>query len=188
MRALNTKLSFIFLLGIFLISCQNDKLKIQQTADQSLEFQLSSDFKKDENYPKQNIFQNGAYHLDIKTAPQNPLLEAKFAEYKSGATPYRSVGYAIEQSMRIDLTDLRHKNENGYDFVAFYGETQDKTALLPAYYGIAKVMIKTSNLFITIELKQHARSKSGIKKSEILAYISPVIQTMKQSGNLIYSP
>lgn len=188
MIALNTKLSFIFLLGFFLISCEKGKPTMRKSKQQNIEFQLSSDFKKDENYPTLDIYKNGEYHLDIKVAPSNPLLEEKFAEYKSGATPYRSAGYAIEQSMRIDLTDLSIKNENGYDFVAFYGETQDKTALLPAYYGIAKVMIKTSNLFITIELKQHARSKSGIKKSEILAYISPVIQTMKQSGNLIYSP
>lgn len=186
MRDLNTKLSLIFLLGIFLISCQNDQLKTQQTADQSIEFQLSSDFKKDETYPRQNIYQNGAYHLDIKTAPQNPLLEAKFSEYKSGAIPYRSAGYTIEKPKRIDLTDLNIKNENGYDFVAFYGETQDKTALLPTYYGISKVMMKTPNLFITIELKYNARTKNGIKKSEMFAYISPIIQTMEESGNLIY--
>lgn len=179
----------IVISGLVLVACSKGKLQEHKTADKLLTFQLSSDFSKNETYPRLDIYENGRYRLYIENnLKPNKILDQMFDGYKSGERTYRYAGYTIENSMRVDKTDLAVQNENGYDFVAFYGEIKDPSALLPTYYQIYYVLMKTPHHYVSIQLKHQSRRSGAIDKTEAVDYIAPIIKAMKESGNLIYSP
>lgn len=175
---------FLFILCVMsLFGCSQDKLVVQKTADDRLVFKLSSDFISNSNFNVFNeiqyttdIYDNGDYklYIDVYLA-HYPHLEKLFEGYKSEKATYDVSGYTIKKSEKVNIVP----NENGYDFVAFYGVVKDKSVLLPSYYGVHSVMIKTPKYFVSIELKQHARRLGALDRDKSMNYLTPIIKTMK---------
>lgn len=179
------KLIFI-LCVISLCACSQGKLTARKTTHNLIAFQLSSDFVSEEGYEaaSQNeirhttdIYNNGDYKLYIDVYETHyPHLEKMFQRYKSEGGTYNLTGRTMKKAEKINIV----ANENGYDFVAFYGVKKDPSVLLPNYYGVCAAMIKTPKYFVSIKLKQHERRLGAMDKDESMRYLTSVIQTMKQ--------
>lgn len=175
---------FLFILCVMsLFGCSQDKLVVQKTADDRLVFKLSSDFISNSNFNvfdeiqyTTDIYDNGEYKLYIDVYLEHyPHLEQLFEEYKNGKSTYNFSGHTVKKPEKVNILP----NENGYDFVAFYGVVKDKSVLLPSYYGVHSVMIKTPKYFVSIELKQHARRLGALDRDKSMNYLTPIIKTMK---------
>ncbi|MDO4895924.1 MAG: hypothetical protein Q3971_01070 [Moraxella sp.] len=173
-------------LSIFCILCLvacHDNLTHHKTADNLLEFYMDSSFKKVQTNPKLglDIYQKKNYHLQIIHYPNHhPALQQRFDDYKNQKRIFKPAYYTTTaDTIKIDNTVLNLHNHNGHDFVVFYTKVQDLSALIPTYYGIAFVLMKTPHGFVEISLKQQAHKESKLSQKQAFEYLSSIIQTIK---------
>lgn len=167
---------FALMIGVSLLlfSCSKEKLATYNTYDRRYEFQLIDKFKL-HKYPDLNYFLNGKYRIGVEVFPLDNIASVEIYE------KYQDSKEVLNYSPHISYTPMEPPvaNDNGYPYLAFYGNGKDKSVLWPSYFEGYLFLMKTSDSFVYITLQYESFFKNGMNKEKAIKYLTPMLKTFK---------